>query len=163
MWVFFLDISLIILITAGEPKNLHFIPVILKFTRNYVVIYDKGSLCTLGFKKCLLLKYITISIHQTVIPHVHSIIRVIRWRGEGKQGSYVHLWGGGGKSREVTCVCRGVGKLHVPVILLLWVLRTPDPLSRGNLPLKQCQHPPQSCPLCSWVPEDVPQQLSLVQ
>ena len=76
-------------------KNFHFISVILKFTRNYVVIYDKGSLCTLGFKKCLLLKYITISIHQTVILHVHSIIRVIRWRGGGDQGSYVHLWGGG--------------------------------------------------------------------
>ena len=25
--------------------------------------------------------------------------------GGGKQGSYVHLWGGG--SREVTCACRG--------------------------------------------------------
>lgn len=75
-----------------------------KFTRNYVVIYDKGSLCTLGFKKCFLLKYITISIHQTVILHVHSIIRVIRWRGGGEQGSYVHLWGRG-----------KAGKLHVLV------------------------------------------------
>ena len=26
---------------------------------------------------------------------------------------------GGGGSREVTCACRGVGELHVPVILLL--------------------------------------------
>lgn len=107
MWVFFLDISLIILITAGEPKNLHFIPVILKFTRNYVVIYDKGSLCTLGFKKCLLLKYITISIHQTVILHVHSIIRVIRWRGRGGNREVMCTYGGGGESREVTCACRG--------------------------------------------------------
>ena len=146
-----------------SQKNFHFISVILKFTRNYVVIYDKGSLHTLGVKKCLLLKYITIFIHQTVILHVHSIIRVIRWRGGGKQGSYVHLWGGGGKAEKLHVLVGGVGELHVPVILLLWVLRTPDPLSRGNLPLKQCQHPPQSCPLCSWVPEDVPQQLSLVQ
>lgn len=163
MWVFFLDISLIILITAGEPKNLHFIPVILKFTRNYVVIYDKGSLCTLGFKKCLLLKYITISIHQTVILHVHSIIRVIRWRGRGGNREVMRTYGGGGKAGKLHVLVGGVGELHVPVILLLWVLRTPDPLSRGNLPLKQCQHPPQSCPLCSWVPEDVPRQLSLVQ
>lgn len=93
-------------------KNFHFISVILKFTRNYVVIYDKGSLCTLGFKKCLLLKYITISIHQTVILHVHSIIRVIRWRGGGT-GKLCAPMGGGGESREVTCACRGgVGELH---------------------------------------------------
>ena len=78
-----------------------------KFTRNYVVIYDKGSLCTLGFKKCLLLKYITISIHQTVILHVHSIIRVIRWRGRGGNREVMCTYGGGGESREVTCACRG--------------------------------------------------------
>ena len=100
MAVFFLDISLIILITAGEPKNFHFIPVILKFTRNYVVIYDKGSLCTLGFKKCLLLKYITISIHQTVILHVHSIPRSSEsFDGGGVGSSEVMCTYGGGEKR----------------------------------------------------------------
>ena len=93
-------------------KNFHFISVILKFTRNYVVIYDKGSLHTLGVKKCLLLKYITIFIHQTVILHVHSIIRVIRWRGGGETGKLCAPMGGGkaGKrggrgGRGVTCTC----------------------------------------------------------
>ena len=92
-----------------------------KFTRNYVVIYDKGSLRTLGLKKCLLLKYITIFIHQTVILHVHSILR----SSESFDGG-----GGGAGSSEVMCTFRGgagklhvllggVGKLHVPVILLL--------------------------------------------
>ena len=145
-------------------KNFHFISVILKFTRNYVVIYDKGSLCTLGFKKCLLLKYITISIHQTVILYVHSILRSSEsFDGGGAGSNEVMCTYGGGGAGKLHVLVGGVGELHVPVILLLWVLRTPDPLSRGNLPLKQCQHPPQSCPLCSWVPEDVPQQLSLVQ
>ena len=81
-----------------------------KFTRNYVVIYDKGSLCTLGFKKCFLLKYITISIHQTVILHVHSILRSSEsFDGGGGVGSseVMCTYGGGGKSREVTCACRG--------------------------------------------------------
>ena len=71
-----------------------------KFTRNYVVIYDKGSLCTLGFKKCFLLKYITISIHQTVILHVHSILR----SSESFDG------GGGVGSSEVMCTYGGGGK-----------------------------------------------------
>ena len=39
--------------------------------------------------------------------------------GGGETGKLCAPIGGGGKSREVTCVCRGVGKLHVPVILLL--------------------------------------------
>ena len=129
-------------------KNFHFISVILKFTRNYVVIYDKGSLCTLGFKKCLLLKYITISIHQTVILHVHSIISH-SMEGGGGTGKLCAPMGGGKAGKLHVLVEGGRGVTSVPAILHLRVLRTPDPLSRGNLPLKQCQHPPQSCLLCS--------------
>ena len=79
-----------------------------KFTRNYVVIYDKGSLCTLGFKKCFLLKYITISIHQTVILHVNSILRSSEsFDGGGGGWEAVKLcapMGGGGKQGSYMCL-----------------------------------------------------------
>ena len=101
-------------------KNFHFISVILKFTRNYVVIYDKGSLCTLGFKKCLLLKYITISIHQTVILYVHSILRSSEsFDGGGAGSNEVMCTYGGGGAGKLHVLVGGVGELHVPVILLL--------------------------------------------
>ena len=61
-----------------------------KFTRNYVVIYDKGSLCTLGFKKCLLCSEVMCT-----------------------------YGGGGGKAGKLHVLVGGVGELHEPVILLL--------------------------------------------
>ena len=38
--------------------------------------------------------------------------------GGGRNREVMCTYGGRG-SREVTCACRGVGELHVPVILLL--------------------------------------------